>query len=105
MSDFKEGQQKILENQQYIIDRLEYLCERARAQELTGADSTLINIPWNSVAAVLGGLDSNVKERAFLRLCLSPVVAPSKVHYVAQMCDALFTPDFRGRTYLRKPTG
>ena len=96
---------QILDNQMFIMDRVSYLTERARARELSGADSTLIQIPWRDISAVMAGLDSNPKEKAFLRLLLSPVVAPTQVHFVSQVFDAVFTPEFRGRVYLCKPSG
>ena len=69
------------------------------------AEDDLIQIPWRDISAVMAGLDSNPKEKAFLRLLLSPVVAPTQVHFVSQVFDAVFTPEFRGRVYLRKPSG
>lgn len=97
--------QKILDNQRYIKERLDYLCQRARAAELQGEDSTLLGLPWRSINDIDNGLSTTPKQQAFMRMLLSPVVAPTEVHYVSEICDALFTPEFRGRVYMRKPPG
>ena len=105
IGDQTDMQQQILDAILRVEERVSYLTERARAAELSGPDSVLLEIPWRNINEVINGLNSPAKAQAFHRLMMSPIIAPMQVHFVSDMLDVLCSPEFRGRFYLRKPPG
>ena len=105
LGDQGDVQRKILEVVERLELKVDYLTERARAAELGGVDSTAIGIPWRSAEEVSAGLSTPAKVQAFYRILKSPILFPTKAHFMADVIEVFFTPEFRGRGYIKKPSG
>ena len=78
---------------------------RAKANASMKEDSELVGLKWANIGDVHAALDDPDKEEAVRRLLISDVVHESETHYMKNFFDAFFTPEFRGRLYMRHPQG